>query len=396
MGDVSPASTAIAWLVLAIYTIAFPLNVRYFLAILLAAYVKHRRTLLQRTIDHLFLFIVLIELIWCILFAWMVAHIVIIRHGFDSSPEGDLLCQIAGVVVLETAGNAITTHMLIAIERWLTVVAGVRDSRVGIAALLLVLEAGFAGMAYAQWRVMSRRFEPAESGLYSFFPLLVGPSGDYAPLAVSIVAVGYCSLSTAVILGAYGYIYVTAIRVRRAVGSTGHGSSDEKRKRSRQERTTHTSHTTASDESHPSSTDGRMSVDNAVHPTRVAGTTSDENGVKAATLRAATSRASEDRKLFFRCVAVLGVFLSTYSLAFYGFLYKLIANRYVSVTFDTVAMVLTSCDMVVTPIMIVVTNRKVAAAAADVVGMKMPSGMRGHGKGRVQPADDVGEPVDAV
>ncbi|KAJ3125925.1 hypothetical protein HK101_005830, partial [Irineochytrium annulatum] len=198
---IPPTSEAFAQIMIAMYIIAIPLNL-----VLLVAYLKHRRELLVHTLDHLFLLIVALHLGWCILYAWLQNYITLFRHGYDDSPTSDILCQASGVVLLEISGNAIMTHVLIATERWLSVVWGLADTRSYLIAIAFVLETMLAVMAAVQTH-STRRFEPTESGLYCFFPF-VAADGDYRPLLGTIIGSAYAVMTSTAILCSYAYIYV--------------------------------------------------------------------------------------------------------------------------------------------------------------------------------------------
>ncbi|KAJ3193506.1 hypothetical protein HK101_004714 [Irineochytrium annulatum] len=357
MGDATAAegdpasSLVLSRIMLVVYAVGLPLNVAPASeqVILVAAYVKHRRDLLVRTIDYLFLLVVLVHLIWCVCFVWIQAYITLTLDGFAASGDlGFTLCQAAGIILLETAGNAIAVHMLMSIDRWLIVVARFRDSRPTLITIAVAIEVMFASIVVVQMRYSRRAFEPAESGLYCFFPFFA-TDGDYTDLTVTIFASGFCVVAASVIASAYAHIYFTAIRINRVPvvnNTSSHGSS-------------------------------AMRV-NPV-PAVVANTNSSSHNSGHGQQNTATSLLShkyanevDARAIFFRCIGVVSVFMITYMFEFTLFGYKLIGNAPVAQWVDGLAATMTAVDTAATPILIVVMNNKVLKAFEDVVGFRLP------------------------
>ncbi|KAJ3144816.1 hypothetical protein HK101_002593 [Irineochytrium annulatum] len=356
-----PSTIAFAWIELAVYAVAFPLNVSSFFdnlpaipvltkfqqLLLLVAYVKHRRDLLVRTVDCLFLLIIIVHIVWTIVFSWVQGYVNITLGGFDASTSSNIRCQAIGILLLETAGNAIATHVLIAVERWMTVVRGVRDTRPTLLAILASSEILFAVILVIQTH-STRPFEPEQSGLYCFFPF-VAKGKDIASLAGTIMAGCFCLVSAGIVMGTYAYIYVVVIRTSRRAAD-----NNEK--------------TLACD-------------------------SSGEHGSPQAGRTARWGASEHDRRIFYRCVGVVGVYTTCYFLEFANFGYQLIANTRVADWVDGLAATLTAVDTLASPIMIVFMNKKLARAAASVVGLQIPEwwmtpgGRRGH----VHPVGDTKE-----
>ncbi|KAJ3135567.1 tunicamycin resistance protein [Irineochytrium annulatum] len=330
--DATTAHKALSMLTVIVYAVAFPVN-----GILLAAYVKYRRELLIHTIDHLFVLIIAFHLIWCTSFVATGAY-ASINATITGQPASltSVLCQMTGVISLETAGNAITTHVLIALERLLTVVVGVKDTARGIIVGVASVEVVFVIMAVIQV-TSPRQFEPSEANLICFFPFVVPSGSSYAPLAGTIFAVVYCSLVAVVILGSYTYLYVVVIRSSR-----------------------------------------RVAADNM---------TDESDDVKGAAQAMTKAAREHERRVFYRCLGVVCVFMGVYLPEFGSIAYKLAANAHVQPGVDAMASGLAVFDTVLTPIMIAVMNRKVAEAAASVLGLRWV--FKRFDRRRVQPAHAV-------
>ncbi|KAJ3173872.1 hypothetical protein HK101_011017 [Irineochytrium annulatum] len=308
---------------------AFPqIMLAIYALLLLVAYVKHRRDLLVRTIDHLFFLIILVHLVICVLYSWVQAYITLIHGGYDDSPAGDTLCQVDGILTLELAGNAVTVHVLVAIERWMTVVLGVKDTPPTLLAILAVVEVLFAAAITIQLHSV-RRFEPAESGLYCFFPSVTQADSPMANSLIGTKMLGaYCGGATVIILSSYAYIYVVMVRSSR-----------------------------------------RTADKPAIH------TTHDM-----------TPRGGErEQRVFYRCVGVVAVFACTYLLEFSSIVYELMANAHVPGWIDALAATLSGLDAIASPVMMLLMNKKVAEAAAVVVGVRLPPWMSREGRRRVHP-----------
>ncbi|KAJ3188089.1 hypothetical protein HK101_009218 [Irineochytrium annulatum] len=340
-----PSSKVLTHVMIIEYAIGFPLN-----AIVVAAYIKHRRKLLVRTIDYLFLVVILSHLVWCVLFAWVQGYIVVTLGGFSETPRGILLCEVAGIMLLETAGHAITVHMLMSIDRWLVVVAKFKDTRPTLFTISACVELLFVGFGVAQMH-STRTFEPAESGLYCFFPFVTSRP-DFRDLAVTIFVSGFCVSTATVVLGAYGHIYFRAIRIRR-----------------------------------------RASM---APPPEIVSAESGDGGVGAGGPRHISSLGSkyanevDTRQVFFRCIGILAVFLASYSFEFANFGYRLIVNGNVAGWVDGVASTMAAADTVATPIMIVCMNENLLKAVESLVGFTLPP-WRGR-----RPLEEAGPLIDGV
>ncbi|KAJ3193509.1 hypothetical protein HK101_004717 [Irineochytrium annulatum] len=335
LATLAQSSQVVSWVMLAGYAVGLPLN-----AILVAAYIKHRRELLVRTIDHLFLFVIFTHMSWAFVNAWIQAYVVLTLDGFAASPQGVQLCQAAGIMMVATVGNAITAHMLMSIDRWLIVVAGVRDSRLTVIVIGLCVELIFAGLAVGQSKDTERAFEPAESGLYCFFPFIT--RRDYADLTVTILASVYCALASTVILCAYSHIYFRAIRVCRPS-------------------------TPLVEEDAP----GTIPLKRA----------------QLENLSKKYSSEVDTRRMFFRCLGVLAVFGGSYMLEFGNFAYRLATNKEVAGWVDGVAGMLSLVDTIATPVLIVAMNDKVQKAVEDAVGLKLSHWRRREGMEARRPED---------
>ncbi|KAJ3173868.1 hypothetical protein HK101_011013 [Irineochytrium annulatum] len=335
MGDpgLPPSSLVFARVELAVYVAAFALNL-----ILLVGYIKHRRDLLVRTIDYLFVLIVVIHLLMCVLFGWVIAYIAMIHGGFDGSPASDALCLASGTIAVELSGNAVTAHMLIAIERLMTVSGAVKDTRPTLLAILAVVEV-LAATAVVLAHVTGG-FEPSESGVGCFLPFRPDGAGVTRLLGTFVTA-SYCALASAIVLFSYTYIYITVILARRRATGTIIAISDEK---------------------------GRALPGPPAHG----------------------AGGDRELKVFYRCIGVVLVFLSTYLLQFGTFAYRLVTGAPCPVWVDTLAATLSGSDALLTPVTMVLVNRKVAEAAASVVGLRLPtSASAGDGGRRVHPVGDM-------
>ncbi|KAJ3165805.1 hypothetical protein HK101_012082 [Irineochytrium annulatum] len=324
---IASSSQIMSRVVLAEYAMGLPFN-----AILMTAYIKHRRELLVRTIDHLFLFVILTHMSWAFVNAWIQAYVILTLDGFTASPQGAELCQTAGILVVVTVGNAITAHMLMSIDRWLIVVAGVRDSTPTVIVVGVCVELMFTSLAVAQSRYTERTFEPAESGLYCFFPFVT--RGDYADLTVTILASVYCVLASTIILCAYSHIYFRVIRMSK-----------------------------------PSPPSVNEDAPATIPLTQA----------HLANLSKKYSGEVDTRRMFFRCLGVLAVFGGSYMLEFGNFAYKLATNQKVAGWVDGVAGMLTLLDTIATPTLIIAMNDKVMEAVEDVVGFKLSRWRRREG-----------------
>ncbi|KAJ3173869.1 hypothetical protein HK101_011014 [Irineochytrium annulatum] len=258
----------------------------------------------------------------------------LIRGGYDNSPASVALCQVTGMVTFEVAGNAVTAHMLIAVERLMTVVFGVRDTRPTLIVILVVVEILMA-IAAVQAR-LTGGFEPDDSGLFCFLPFAPGRT-DLTRVIGTIMAASYCGLAATIVLVSYTYIYITVIRSQRAIISK---------------------------------------VD-----------ASGEKGFVSRSGPGRTEQGAGDRehKVFYRCVGVVLVFACTYLLEFCTLAYKLISAKKCPDWIEALASTLTSADALATPVMMVLVSTKVAEAAAGVVGIRLPAFLGGNGRRRVQP-----------
>ncbi|KAJ3144815.1 hypothetical protein HK101_002592 [Irineochytrium annulatum] len=385
---ITPTAAAFTRVMIAAYSLAVPLNVSPSAKtglnlnlpqqlILLVAYVKHRRDLLVHTIDYLFLLIVGLHLCWCVLYAFLQNYITLERGGYDGSPTSNLLCQATGVVLIETSANAVLTHVLIAAERWLTVVRGMADTRPYLVAILVIAE-GFLVVMIAVQLHSTRQFEPTESDLYCFFPF-VARSGDWAPLAGTIMATVYSAVAATMVLSSYSYIYVKVIRAsRRAADKTILDISDEQEPKD-----------TASRKVPEDNSNSRTAtVSLKVRDSAISRTSAEDNTVSIKIRDRTVSRngrAAGDhvREVFYRCVAIVCVFLTTYMLLFATMGYRVFMNKSVPGWVDALAAMLSVFDTVITPVMVAVMNKRVAEAVASVVGLRWV--LNFYHRGRVQP-----------
>ncbi|KAJ3192389.1 hypothetical protein HK101_006626 [Irineochytrium annulatum] len=325
MRDATDADKAFAWAAMPMYMAAIPLN-----AILLATYAKHRRELLVHTTDYLFVLLLIIEFSWAASFIWVEGYSTIYLGGFDAaSPQKDIACQIAAVLAIETAGNATTVHMLIALERLLTVVVGLRDSRPVLLAVLTAVEVLFAVLIAVQIHT-ARGFEPAEDRFYCFFPLVRTPGGGFAELAPTLAVMSYIVLASTITLGSYFYIYFVVIRSSRRVTSSTVGGG------------------------------GPSLSEKESHDKREA--------------------RNRETKVFFRCVGVVVAFASTYLPAFALLAYEIAASTTVPEWLNGIGDLLGTADTFIAPVMIMLLNRGVARAAAATVGVRLPHWMLGDGR----------------
>ncbi|KAJ3141378.1 hypothetical protein HK101_003415, partial [Irineochytrium annulatum] len=266
-----------------VYVVGFALTVT-----LLTAYVRHRKELLATSTDLLFCVVLVVDL---------VNVVVNPQSGWSRTA-----CDVSGITVVGCAGTAIVTHALIALDRWLSVVARVQDSRPWLVGALIAQLLLFVNLSVGQTHFSARKFELMESGDYCFLPL-VAIDGDYRDLAFSYFTACYCMLATGVVVAAYGHIYVRFIRT--------HAASDHKKD----------------------------------HSTRL-------------NLRGPDVDL-ERRQVFFRCMSLAGAFLSTYSILFGNLIYRILADRHVPAWLDGLGGIVGNADLIVTPIMIIAMNKKV-------------------------------------
>ncbi|KAJ3173870.1 hypothetical protein HK101_011015 [Irineochytrium annulatum] len=332
----TPSSLAIARFELAVYAVGFVLNL-----LLLVAYIKHRRDILVRTIDYLFVLIIVVHLGLSVLYTWMQAHVTLIHGGYTSSPDSDVLCQASGTIGLVVSGNAVTAHMLIAIERLMTVVLGVKDTRPTLLTILAFVEA--LTVTAAVQTHLAGGFVPTESGLYCFFPFET-EGADPARLAGTVLTAAYCAMAAVIVLFSYTYIYIRVIRTSRRATGNDVPAPDEKGPTVAPDRTTH-------------------------------------------------GAGDRERKVFYRCVGVVLVFLSTYLLEFSTFAYKVMTGAACPDWWDALASLMTGVDAIATPALMLLMIRKVAEAAVGVVGMRLSMFAVGNAGRRVQPMGDVSVPV---
>ncbi|KAJ3190923.1 hypothetical protein HK101_008252 [Irineochytrium annulatum] len=312
---------------LSIYGVGLLLN-----GILLCSYIKNRKNLLVQVIDYLFLIVICFQLSWAIFFVWFAVSFM------SLSPQHlgqSYLCPIVGVATIAIVFNAITIHMVIAVERWLVVVAGSRKTwpLFGIAAFAESL------ITVTSWVQMqtTRKFEVSGTGTLCAAPC-IAINRNYSELSVTIVLTSYCAVATGIILYAYVHIYKRLLTVTRALDR-------------------------------PS---GNRESGNDLVDTEYSGTP-------------AINR--EKHQVFYRCVGLVNVFLSTYAIELVAYVYKLASDQVMPAWVEALGEVLTTADVVATPIMIMFTNSKVLVAVESVVGMRLPPWKHGPGNnGRIHPS----------
>ncbi|KAJ3192358.1 hypothetical protein HK101_006701 [Irineochytrium annulatum] len=305
----------IAPALIVVYVLGFALTVT-----VITAYVRHRKELLATSIDLLFCFVLVVDLIWCIACFSLEINVVVNPQSGWSRTQ----CDVSGITVVGCAGNAIAAHAMIAVDRWLSVIARVQDSRPWLLGALVTQLLLFVVLSVGQTHFSARKFELMESGVYCFLPL-VAIDGDYGDLIWSYFTTCYCVVATGVIVAAYGHIYVRFFRVRRSVHAQTHAESDDKKD--------------------------------------IPGTRLNLRG---------PDFDLERRQVFFRCICLASAFLLTYSILFGNFMYRVLAGRHVPAWLDGLGGTVSSADLVVTPIMIVVMNKKVLRAVEAVIGIRLP------------------------
>ena len=223
-------------------------------------------------------------------------------RGFQSSPFGEVACQIQGVVITASIGMAFTGHFVLAVERYHRFVLNRELTLRAMQALTALQVAAIIGICWYS----ASRFRLFTGGIYCYFAL----SSSAPELRIpSIICVSYCFTILFGITFCYGMIYLRARNLFRrdspSVGVTRQKGAEE------------------------------MTAEN-LHATNLSTYNNHETGVAGDTVQQA---------VLFRCLVVLVAFVIFYAPSFSVFLYELITGEsFPSRIFALVATVMVGID----------------------------------------------------
>ncbi|KAJ3077925.1 hypothetical protein HK102_004855 [Quaeritorhiza haematococci] len=306
------------------------------------------------------------------LFTWgcvqfITSLLVNVNGGVSRNHFGFIVCQSQGVIVNVLTGVAICAHMLLAMERYSAAILNRKLSWKVFAATFIGNTSIMFAASFAQITATARHFEPMETATWCHFPFtsITSPT-DVLP---AITIISYMGAAISLLNVVYLRIYIKVFMVTREVADMEHTSEKSVTAPSQDlpAPSSPTSprppsplsmapHTNTYDVTH--SHDYRAAQLAAAHtsPSPYNSTNNSyhdhSNDTTVAPENPSTNRITTNdlqKRVFIRCVVILGSFVSFYSAAFLTMIYRLATRKSIHPAIEFASTLCTMFDLLVTP-----------------------------------------------